>query len=403
MAQYDRFVLNRLLDTYENSLLSVGENKRTVQIEFRFTQTSIAAYFDVSSTEYEKIHILMKELEDRKLLKIIWKDNKEDFVIQKVRLQTEHLEEAYRYVGRKPKRGLEQENGMLLEKYLDAGGPVTVNFVRFLLERLQKHQSVKEYLTLENYAETDRFLQACVLVEQNRTPCYIREFSIKHFRDSKYFEQIENRVARVFRQFGDGYAEMDTAELLSEYNLYHTPNYVYFKGNIHLLIEGKEMDVSLLKQGIGISGEDIENIRFVNLEGIHKVITVENLTSFFRHREENSLLVYLGGYHNRIRRELLWKIREAAPEVTYYHFGDIDAGGFSILQDLRKKTGIPFQGYHMDLSTLKKYKSYGKKLTESDRKRLEKLSYEEEFREITQYMLEENVKLEQECEFLEFK
>ena len=91
MAQYDRFVLNRLLDTYENSLLSVGENKRTVQIEFRFTQTSIAAYFDVSSTEYEKIHILMKELEDRKLLKIIWKDNKEDIVIQQGLLLPEHL------------------------------------------------------------------------------------------------------------------------------------------------------------------------------------------------------------------------------------------------------------------------------------------------------------------------
>lgn len=52
----------------------------------------------------------MKELEDRKLLRIIRKDNKEDFVIQKVWLQTEHLEEAYWYVGRKPKRGLEQEN-----------------------------------------------------------------------------------------------------------------------------------------------------------------------------------------------------------------------------------------------------------------------------------------------------
>ena len=67
------------------------------------------------------------------------------------------------------------------------------------------------------------------------------------------------------------------------------------------------------------------------------------------------------------------------------------------MQDLRKKTGIPFQGYHMDMSTLKKYKPYGKKLTESDRKRLKKLSSEEEFREITQYMLDENVKLEQEC------
>ena len=31
-------------------------------------------------------------------------------MIQEVWLQTEHLEEAYRYVGRKSKRGLEQEN-----------------------------------------------------------------------------------------------------------------------------------------------------------------------------------------------------------------------------------------------------------------------------------------------------
>ena len=38
MVQYDRMVLNHLLDTYENSLLSIGENRRKVQIEFRFTE-----------------------------------------------------------------------------------------------------------------------------------------------------------------------------------------------------------------------------------------------------------------------------------------------------------------------------------------------------------------------------
>lgn len=43
MVQYDRMVLNHLLDTYENSLLSIGENRRKVQIEFRFTRTSIPA------------------------------------------------------------------------------------------------------------------------------------------------------------------------------------------------------------------------------------------------------------------------------------------------------------------------------------------------------------------------
>ena len=60
MVQYDRKVLNHLLDTYENSLLSTGENKRTIQIEFRFTKTAIPSYYDESSDEYERIHPMMR-------------------------------------------------------------------------------------------------------------------------------------------------------------------------------------------------------------------------------------------------------------------------------------------------------------------------------------------------------
>ena len=157
------------------------------------------------------------------------------------------------------------------------------------------------------------------------------------------------------------------------------------------------MDLSLLKQGIGVSGEDMMSIQFSDLGRIKKVITIENLTSFFRYWEENSLIIYLGGYHNSIRRNLLKMVYEAIPDAKYYHFGDIDAGGFSILLDLRNKTGIPFLSYHMDLDTLKQYSRYGKNLKESDRKRLEKMCNNEEFSEVISFMLEEDIKLEQEC------
>lgn len=397
MVQYDRKVINQLLDTYENSLLSTGENKRTIQIEFRFTKTSIPAYFDESSSEYENIHISMKELERKKLIRIIWKDNKQDYLIHKVRLMTDHLEEAYQYVGRRPKRGLEEENVALLQKYLDEEAPVTVAFVNYLLGRLRNHQSVKEYIDLEDRKETERFLRACVLVEQNREPCYLREFSIIHFQDSKYFEQIESRIAKVFRHFSEEYGEMDSIDLLAEYGIYRTPNYVYFKGNAVISIGEATVDLSLLKQGIGISGEDFPRIRFSDLSRVKKVITIENLTSFFRYCEEDSLMIYLGGYHNRIRRTLLNMIYETIPYANYYHFGDMDAGGFSILMDLRKKTGIPFMSYHMDLDTLKEYRQYAKRLNESDRNRLEKIRIEKEFSEVIDFMLEENIKLEQEC------
>ena len=122
MAQYDRKVLNHLLDAYENSLLSTGENKRNIQIEFRFTKTSIPSYFDESSDEYERVHILMKLLESKELIRIIWKDNKQDYMIRKVRLMADHIEEVYQYVGRKPKRGLEEENITEIKSYIHAPG-----------------------------------------------------------------------------------------------------------------------------------------------------------------------------------------------------------------------------------------------------------------------------------------
>jgi ribonuclease PH len=49
------------------------------------------------------------------------------------------------------------------------------------------------------------------------------------------------------------------------------------------------------------------------------------------------------------------------------------------------------------ITSLKQYSQYGKKLTETDKKRLEKLGEEKEFSEVIRYMLEKNIKLEQEC------
>ena len=51
----------------------------------------------------------------------------------------------------------------------------------------------------------------------------------------------------------------------------------------------------------------------------------------------------------------------------------------------------------MNLETLRKYETYGKRLTDSDRKRLKEMMNQEDLREIVAYMLEHDVKLEQEC------
>ena len=101
-------------------------------------------------------------------------------------------------------------------------------------------------------------------------------------------------------------------------------------------------------------------------------------------------------------------IYEQMPNVEYFHFGDIDVGGFEIYEDLCRKTGIPFRIYHMGVDELEKNKIYAKNLTENDKKRLDNLiqyasENERMYVDVLHYMKEHSVKLEQECVGLDKK
>lgn len=398
MVQYNKIVLNKLLDTYESSLLSTGDNVRNIKIELRFSKKSFPTYFDESSLEYEKIHILMKELEDKDLIKVVWKGRKVGHIIEKVQLNIDNVQYAYTYVKRVPKLDWEKLHIKKISEYMDmVETPVCRCLAEYLLERLGQHKSVKEFIHLDNWEETMRLLDTVQHIEKNNRQLYLREFSIMVLNDSKAFEHLGGKIASIFKRFKPGCENMELDEILADYNIYHTPNYVYLKGDATIFIGDEKIDLSSMKQGIGISGEDIGRVKFDSMEKIQKVITIENLTTFFRWCEKNSLIVYLGGYHNSVRRLLLQEIYSNIPEKSYYHFGDIDAGGFEIYRDLCEKTGIPFAMYHMDLETLKSYEKYGKELTANDRKRLENMKVQEGLGDVIAYMLRNNVKLEQEC------
>lgn len=403
MVQYDRKILNALLDSYENSRLFTGENKRNISIDFPFHKKKIPAYFDESSYEYERIHSSMQELEEQGYIRIVWKRGKENHIISKVVLNTEHVEQAYEYVKRVPKTDLALTTiGLLQECRGSCDTPVCQKFMRYLLERLDSNRTVKEYIDLENTEATKLLLRGVFEIERNEKQCYLREFSIKVFHDSKMLQSMSGRLGKIFRTFGEDTEEKDFAQILAEYGIYHTPNYVYLKGKVSFWVHETLYHIADLKQGIGISGEDLSAIRFCDMGEIRRVMTIENLTTFFRWEEADALIIYLGGYHNSVRRKLLKTVYEALPAAEYYHFGDIDAGGFEIYKDLCEKTGIPFRMYRMDLNTLQIYEEYGRELTEHDRIRLQRMleahTFEEEsMREVIRYMLERNVKLEQEC------
>ena len=406
MQQIENKILNQLLDRYENSKLSRNENARTIHITYAFRKNTIPQYFDESSNAADEINSVMMELQREKIINIAWKNGKIDGIIDKVVLQEDAVSVVYKRLGRISKLSAEKNAEALLNRMQNKiSGRVTTSFVDRMLDRIETGKSVKEYFDITDLKQAENLIYALDCIENNQKDCYVREFSIEYFQDSKMFEQLIPKVCHVIREERDDFSEFENEEILAEYFIYKNPGYVYIKGTAFLVTsDDKMLDISILPDGIGfaISRESNPTVRVVPSESIREVYTIENLTSFYRFHKENSLVIYLGGYHNKVRQRLLLQIYETLPDAKYYHFGDIDVGGFQIFYHLCEKTKIPFRTYKMDIQTMKQYGKYTKRLTVNDRKRLQKLmetKLSEEEKKLAQYMLEHNAKLEQECIF----
>ena len=178
------------------------------------------------------------------------------------------------------------------------------------------------------------------------------------------------------------------------------PGFIYLNGQIKISLNGQVVDIGKLNSPFSLTTENIKLLKILEIKD-DNVLTIENLTSFYDTVLDNTLIIYLGGYHNALRRELLLKIFQFNSMLNYYHFGDIDAGGFYIYLHLIEKTKIPFKTIAMDKDVLIKYQEYTKRLTANDRKRLIKLKDVID-NDVIGYMLENDCKLEQEIVELQF-
>lgn len=384
--RYEERILQTLLDSYERSRLSRGENEVAVHIAFPITPKTMPIYFDENSLAYEEIHGTAGHLEEMGYTCSVWKGGKKNHILQKIVLCDEKVDEIYRHLGRVPEKQMQQAQlAVLQELKTECSTPVARNFICWLMKRLEQGKTVKEYLNLDDTEGSRRLIRAIHKIETNQKEIYIREFSVQCFGDSKELEKKSGLIGKIFRRFSDDMEDMDNDVILAEYGIYRTPNYVYVKGSGRLRIgtpEAYDIDLRSLRQGIGLSGEDLDGLEWKVDVSVKRIITIENLTTFFRWEEPDSVLIYLGGYHNAVRRKFLQKLYQVFPEAEYFHFGDIDVGGFEIYEDLCRRTGIPFTTYKMGISELEQYEQYTRELTENDRKRMDSLLNNEAYENV---------------------
>jgi hypothetical protein len=385
-----------LLDKYERSSLYKGENTVNVSISVKFTKETLPDYYNEYKYELkDEINSQCLYLSEKGFINIRWKKYQEGNIIEKIELNTEFLNEIYSELGRTKKSSMEQGAIQIIEPYIENDN-LLGTFASDMVEKLKAKNSIKKYFDIEDVKTIKDVLEALkgILSLQTETPK--RVLSIHLFNDSKRLEALENKVTRILIDYGSFDPDLD---ILSEFNVVSNPGFVYLKGKGILKFNNGEIDLEALAGEIALGTYLINNLEVKKLD-VQRILTIENLTSFHTYKPKAELVIYLGGYHNSIRREFLKKLYEYNSAVEFYHWGDIDLGGVRILNHLRKKTGIPFKSYLMDVETLKKYIEFGKPIEnkaylDSLRELISKEEYEE-FRETVEFMVSKKVRLEQE-------
>ena len=386
-------ILNTLIDLYEKSKTFMGDNKVRQSFTIRVSKL-FPKYDDDSAFDfYTELNQVCTMLEEKNLVTL---QKERSGKIRTVTLNLDCLDECYAETSRTSKSDLNSKLKEIWQKYEDIlGGPESNKplhlYIQEQMERLRLNKSVQFFVgDLTDYRD---LLLAVKAVLANEEEIFIRELSVKLFNNSKHLEEIESPVRSLLYKYGE-YDDKET--VLEEHNIIKTPTYVMVKGCGLLVFAEQKIDLEKISGDIALSTQTLKSLCSVELNGA-SVITIENLTSFHKYKATNELVIYLGGFHNSVKRDFIKLIERANPGTIFKHFGDIDAGGFYILEHLKSKTGINFLPQNMDVGTLDANKENWISLSENDRvrlaKRLEKSNF---YADVIDYMLKHNCKLEQE-------
>jgi len=386
MKKYKEIILDRLVDKYEKSKSFAGLNavnqSFSLQLDKEFKEFS-------DDANIAEIHAINAAVEDLTEAGLVTAGKKKNGLLSAVSLNLQQLDKAYTLPKRKPKRDTNDELLTLLGAYRGKSDILKAYCSR-QIERLSNNKKVEHFS--DDVKAYESILKAVAAATEVTEETYQRDFSVRVFGDSKQFEKIRPTVISILYEYGN-FPEKET--VLEELNIVKNPGHVYFKGFGSIVISGQIIELDSLPGDIAISSSLLDDVEEIRVTG-GSVVTIENLTTFNSHKPDSEFVIYLGGFHNSLRREFIKKLYADNPDVQYYHYGDIDAGGFNILLHLRRMTGVDFRPLHMDVETLERFENYSRKLTDNDRKRLKNL-LGSEFDEVIQYMLEHDCKLEQEA------
>ena len=399
-SKIQKKTLELLLKKYESSKTYSGQNE--VSQSFSIQAEKVFPEYENDFTDIDRIRDFENDLATLEKASLVAISKKQDRISKITAISTdENWNKIRTILGVKDKNTrLQEEIAFYSQLYEDSDtDKIVKDFCHSQIERLE---SGKESLFVQEDAKN--IIRLLNFILQNKNEILERELSVSVLANTKLWEEkYKSRVLKILRQSGrfDILTENCSDEkeqnqvILEECNVFSNPSYVYFKGKAKITFDnGNCLSVSPDIQ-LALFSPAVHKILYLEISD-SKIMTVENLTSFNRISEDDTFYIFLSGYHNSAKQNFLKKIYNQNPSKAYFHFGDIDPDGFFILENLRLKTGIDFKAYKMGIEELKKYSAFAKPLEKNDITKAKDLIENGNYKEIMEYMMETNHKLEQE-------
>lgn len=393
---YERLLQEKIAEKYQ----SLFPN-RVPKNYFRVSLRDLINSDSVSQDIEDLLNIALENLRKTINLSIRQKSNHLDAI--EFYVDEENIENLYKRLQRKTPKAKRDNFFTMLEGF-DTPVPKLKRFISFLLST-----RTTEPFDIENLNDAEKLLKLATYSESIEDAHFIREISAKVLGDSKYYEnnKLEPKLARLLKKINEDdntfndYDDIPDSIFLERFGFYKYPEIFELTGPLVLKkSNNKDLDFSFFDKSGVLSSMELDGIIETN-NNAKRVILFENKASYYsslKNRKEDELFIFEAGFLSYQRRKLISMIYQSAPDIEFYHSGDIDVGGFDIFLEI--KSIIPtIQPLNMDVNTITLNSEYALELSENDKKRLAhrlKDNRYQEFWSVFEIMLLKNIKLEQE-------
>lgn len=408
--EMERKLITALLNKYERSSFFRTGSVPTKRIMLKLYENGKCEFSDYNIENSEqriRVNEGIQALTHKGFVCFEWMKGEENHIMSKVWLNTEDLQNVYCFVNRQPQSDILSNIEVELAECMES---IRLQWIKdYLQDTCGYIRQMRKLHALvpENAQDRKSLLRALRYIDTNRDNELLkRVFSVRCFGDSKHFERnVETRLLRILKKYLDCDDQTTDEQLLNQIGIVKYPEQFEFCGPFSLNFpDGKCLDFSNLCSGSTVYGQDMAAAQITLSKGVRCILSIENKANYFdyisKHRKPEELVIYHGGQYSPSKQIFLQAVARSSEQLPWYHWGDIDYGGFSMLARLRREINSSIQPYRMNKQELITFAALSTSFSSEYSQKLHDLTARTELRDCSEclnYMQERCIRLEQEA------